>query len=502
MAGGRFGDGQRDLRARTAKGIVVNAAFLVALNALGFLKGFGVAAFISPKDYGVWGLLAVSFATLFNLVQVGVDDKYIQQDKADQEAAFQEAFTLQCLLCGAFVVVIGLAMPLYALAYADWKILLPGYALALSIPAIALQTPLWPYYRNMDYLKQRRLQSFDPVVGFVATIGLAAIGLGFWALVLGVIAGSWASALVAMRNSPYPLRLRYRRGTFREYWSFSAPLFYSAIVVVVIAQVPVLVAKHTVGLLGVGAIAVAGNISQYANKVDDIVTNTLYPAVCAVKDRADLLRESFMKSNRLALLWAAPVGAGIALFAPDLVAHVLGRRWGVATFAIQVFGLIAGINQIGFNWSAFYRAIDNTRPIAISTTVMCVGVLAFAIPLLVLKDVDGYAVGMAMAIVCLIVNRLYYLSRLFPLRAILRNCAQGIFPTIPGVAAALLVRAASWGSPRTILEWFAEMAAFGLVTGAITVFSERDLLREFRGYLGGRGGGVRTAAAADLPAAS
>ncbi|MDX6665811.1 MAG: hypothetical protein QOG68_2017, partial [Solirubrobacteraceae bacterium] len=481
------------------KGIVVNAAFLIAMNLLGFLKGFGVAAFLKPAEYGLWGLLAVAFTTLFKLVQVGVDDKYIQQDHEDQEAAFQEAFTMQCLLCGAFVVVIALAMPLYALAYADWNVLLPGYVLALAIPAMALQTPLWAYYRNMDYLTQRKLQVFDPVVGFVSTIALAAAGFGYWSLVVGVVLGAWTAAFVAVRASPFPLRLRYTRGTLKEYWGFSGPLFYSALMVIVIAQVPVLVGKHAVGLLGVGAMAVANNISQYAYRVDDVVTNTLYPAVCAVKDRKDLLLESFLKSNRLALLWGMPVGIGIALFAQDIVAHVLGAKWNVAIFAIQVVAVTASINQIGFNWSAFYRALNDTRPIAVLSAVVCAGVLLISIPLLLTDGVDGYVIGMGAAIVISVVVRLGYLARLFPLRPVLVNCARGMLPTLPGVVAVVAIRLATWGGTRTTLEFLVEAAAYGLVVGAVTLVSERELLHEFRSYLSGGGAGIRTRAAASVP---
>ena len=42
--------------------------------------------------------------------------------------------------------------------------------------------------------------------------------------------------------------------------------------------------------------------------------------MCAVADRTELLFETFVKSNRLALMWAMPSGLGLALFAPDLVA--------------------------------------------------------------------------------------------------------------------------------------------------------------------------------------
>ena len=47
--------------------------------------------------------MIVVFTTLYGLVQIGVNDKYIQQDSEDQEAAFQLAFTLQLMLSGLFV---------------------------------------------------------------------------------------------------------------------------------------------------------------------------------------------------------------------------------------------------------------------------------------------------------------------------------------------------------------------------------------------------------------
>ena len=35
-----------------------------------------------------------------------------------------------------------------------------------------------------------------------------------------------------------------------------------------------------------------------------------------------------MKSNRLAMMWGIPFGVGLALFAADLVHHVIGREVG------------------------------------------------------------------------------------------------------------------------------------------------------------------------------
>jgi hypothetical protein len=42
----------------------------------------------------------------------------------------------------------------------------------------------------------------------------------------------------------------------------------------------------------------------FTERLDTIVSDTLYPTVCAVADCPALLFEAFVKSNRLALMWA------------------------------------------------------------------------------------------------------------------------------------------------------------------------------------------------------
>ena len=61
----------------------------------GWCAGSWSPAFSRTSDYGVWGVLSIALAGLFWFKQVGVGDKYVQQDEPDQELAFQKAFTLE-----------------------------------------------------------------------------------------------------------------------------------------------------------------------------------------------------------------------------------------------------------------------------------------------------------------------------------------------------------------------------------------------------------------------
>jgi O-antigen/teichoic acid export membrane protein len=477
------------LRRLAAGGAVVNAVFLVALNGLGLLKGFIVAGFLTAHDYGVWGLLFISLGTLYWLKDIGVADKFVQQDDADQEVAFQKAFTIELLLTGLFVLVLAAAVPLLALIYGTHQIIAPGFAICAILPALALQSPVWVYYRRMDYVRQRTLQAADPLVAFTVTVALAAAGLGYWALVLGVAGGSWTGALIALRFSPYRLKLRYERTTLRSYASFSWPLFLVNGSSVVIVQAAVFVGQKAIGLAGVGIITLASSISAYTDQADAIVTQTLYPAICAVKDRTELLFETFVKSNRLTLMWGVPFGVGLSLFADDLV-HALGPRWYGAAGVIRAFGLIAAAAHIGFNWHAFYRARAQTRPLAVVAVLLMVVFLAVAVPLTYSDHLNGFALGMAIVAAVHLAARWYYLRKLFSGFAMARHAARAIAPTVPAAAAVLLVRLAE--SSRVPL---AELALYAAVTIAATWLLERDLLREVLGYVRG----PRAAAAHPTP---
>lgn len=475
------------LRTHVARGTIVNTAFVSGLATLTLLRGLVVAAFLAPDDYGIWGILVVGLGTLSWLKQVGFGEKYVQQDEPDQEAAFQKAFTLE-LIANAFLAVVLLAaLPVAVAVYEQDEIVVPGLVCIAILPALVLQTPLWVYYRRMEFVRQRLLQAVDPVVGFVVAVALAAAGAGYWALVASMVAGAWAGALVIWRASPYRLRLRWDRATARTYFGFSWPLFVSGIGLLVMAQGTLIAASRSLGLAAVGAVTIANQFSAYVNRVDEIVTTTLYPAICAVRDRTEVLREAFAKSNRLTLMWGLPFGFGLALFAQPLADHVIGDRWDFAVGAIQASGVAAALSHVAFNWAAFHRALDRTRPIAVGTWIAVASYGLIVVPLLISAGLRGYAWGIIAAGAIQLVMRGWFMHRLLGGFGFLLHALRAALPVLPGVVAVLAVQLAADGPDGPALA-AAEVGLYVLVVGAATWRFERALLREAAGHLRRRRG--------------
>ena len=225
--------------------------------------------------------------------------------------AFQKAFTLELLYTLASASSAALALPLFALLYGQPEIIAAGPGRSRSslpaqrpagaaldlLPADGLRAPAAlagdrPGRRRSS--SRSRSRSPAPATGPRRRPASPAAGRGGRRRLLA---------------SPYKLAppLRPRHAARVRRLLLAAVRSPAAASLVLVAGHRCWSASRSVGLAGVGAIALAVDLAQFADRVDEIVTGTLYPAICAVRDRTDLLFESFVKSNRLALMWGDAV---------------------------------------------------------------------------------------------------------------------------------------------------------------------------------------------------
>lgn len=473
------------LRRLAARGTIVNAAFEIGLAALGALRRIAVAAFLTRSEFGIWGVILPIIITLMWLKQIGVADKYVQQQETDQEAEWQRAFTLELLMSTVFFLLLCVVFPIYSVAYGRPEIIVPGVVLTFSVVISAFESPAWIPYRNLQFARQRALTAIDPVASIVLTIAFAAAGMGYWSLVLGAIGGSLAGAIVCVATCPYSIRLRFDWQRLKGYASFSLPLLGGGLSRMIVVQGSLLTANRVVGLAGIGAIGLATTIATFSDRADSVISQSIYPAVCRIVDRVDTMAEAYVKSNRLALMWAMPFAVGVALFASDFVDYVLGTRWRPAVPLMAAIALSCGLAQVGFNWGVFMRAVNNTKPLFMAALIDLGVFFVVAIPGMLIFDLAGYAAGFAASVVVQLGIRGWYMHRMFPGFNVLRQLVRGLLPVVPPAVLILLERALA-PDGRSSARALAEAAVYSALVVATTYAFERRLIAEAVGYVRGR----------------
>jgi O-antigen/teichoic acid export membrane protein len=481
--GDRFPFPRAQLRARTIRGALVTAVFLVLIDGLTVVQGLVVTRLLGPELIGLYGIVTVTTMTVVALKRVGIDEAYVRQDEAGQEEEFQRAFTIELGTSLVFAAALCALAPAVAAAYGDDRLL--GLMLAMSyLPvAFALQAPLWIFFRRMEYARQRALQAIQPVVSFAVTVPLAASGFGVWSLVVGPLAGYAVAVTAAITVSPYRLRLRWDRGAARRYLAFSAPILVATVATLAVQQGQVLAFDLVEGLRWVGFLTLAVTVTRYVDRADQIVTATIYPAIAAIQGRTRTLEELFTTSNRATLLWVLPFSAGLVLFAGDLVAFVVGEAWRDAELLIQGLAVAGLLQHVGFNWFSFYRAHGRTGPPAVEAVVHAGAFAALAVPLLVLAGPAGFVCGRVGAVLCALGVRARYVRRMLPRVRLAALVGPGLAALVPAVAATLAVRGALWGGERPLWQALVELGVFLGVFAALALRREAPLVAELRGAL-------------------
>ncbi|MFL5829151.1 MAG: oligosaccharide flippase family protein [Solirubrobacteraceae bacterium] len=484
-----------ELRGRTARGGLLNALFMGGAESLVLIQGLVVTALLGPKSIGLYGVVSTTAVTILALQRVGIDEAFVQQDAPDQEAEFQRAFTVALVIATLASLLIAAAAPILVAIYGDQQLLWLTLAVCYLPVGFALQAPQWIFFRRMDFLRLRVLQTSVPVITFCVTVPLAATGFGVWSLIVGPIVGNTVAILAGLAVSPYRLRIRFDGVAARHYLRFSWPVFATALTMLALQQGQITAFGIKGGLVAAGFITLAATLTRYVDRADQILTTTIYPAICAVRDQLDTLSELFVKSNRLTLMWAFPFGVTFMLFSADLVTRILGRKWDPAIPLLAGMAGALALQQIGYNWFSFYRARGNSSPQAIESAVLLVAFFAFAIPGLAIWGTWGFIAGRGLTSLAALVVRRHYVRALLPKVSLVRLATPAALATAAAAAPVLVLRFTLWGGHRPAGQIVAELALWGAGLALWTWLLERSLLRELRSYLG-----VRTPPAAGFAA--
>ena len=425
----------------------------------------------------------MTLLSLLWLKQIGVADKYVQQNEPDQETAFQKAFTIELAMSLAFLVLVVVALPLYAFAYATPKIIVPGLVLSLAVPLTAFESPIWIPYRRMQFVRQRTLGKRDRSRDLVRGHGRAG-GRGRGLLVAGDRhrAGQLHGRRGGDRHlSPTACACATTAGRCASTW-VSWPLMALSLANLAVVQGSLIVSNRVVGLAGIGVIGLASSIASFADGVDGIISQTLYPAVCAVADRRDKLFEAFIRVEPA----RADVGGAVRRRPCPVRAGPrplpARRTLGPGDRDDRSLRPDGGVEQVGFNYSIFLRAVNDTKPIM---RVWLANLACFAVagvPLILWLGLTGYALAFAAMTAVQIGARAHYLSRMFRGFKLTRHLIRAMAPSVPAAAIVLGLRTAVH-LPQELPVALGELALYVAATLAATAWFEGPLVRELLGYL-------------------
>lgn len=469
-----------NLPRKIASGVAINVAFtaLTGLVAVGNI--LIIARLLAPEDMGLFVLASTFVEAFVMLSDFGTKEKFVQEGSLSPEATFKAAFTLNLLMAILLAAIILAIAPVAAKLYDNpqlWPLL---SLLSLIAFTETLTLPLAVYYRELDFLRYRIYPVAGKVGGFLLTALLAYWGAGVWSLALGTVSTLLITAV------PLWVGKAFRPGfvslaCIRSYVGFSLPYWASRVTGVITMQGAVFTISAYLSVKELGHFRLAEQLAGYAFLIEAIIGQTIFPALCRLQESDEELRKIFATVSKISMVWAAPFGMGLFVFANDLVTHLFSEKWRGMELMLKVQGGAVLFGSIAYAWDNFLKAKGTSRPTLVAATGLAVTFLTVFVPAVAVLGYGGIPLGIGAIVVVGLVIKKYYMERLFP----------GI--SIFGIVAPEIVSAL--GAGIVVLAWkgmhasdggglFAmRVSLFGAAYLLSVVLFERDFIKGIPAFL-------------------
>jgi O-antigen/teichoic acid export membrane protein len=308
-----------------------------------FLLSITLARLLSPKEYGLVGMLMVFCGIGQVFADSGLSTALVQRpaNSADDEAT---VFYLNIGAGAVLTLFICAISPLVAKFYGQ-PILIPllcvlslqVFLSSFGIVQFALLT------RAMDFRRLAMISTLSVLASGAVGIGMALNGLGVWSLAGQSVSGALFSSLLVWRLGNWRLTGHFRRASFQAMWSFSSRLLASGLLDTVFENLYNVIIGRVYRPADLGFFTRARSLAQLpAGFVVSIFSQTTLPAFSRIKDDVKLLKSNVRKVIRILTAVHFPAMAAMAVVADPLVRFLLTDKWAPCVPYLQVLS-IAGI---------------------------------------------------------------------------------------------------------------------------------------------------------------
>ena len=307
-----------------------SSAFQVAINLaqrlIGILSTLILARMLTPDDFGIIAILALTIHLIDILSDAG-SQQYIIQKQDSDITDLNTAWSIDIIGKFALTGIIFLVAPLIALTLNNPLLTDAIRVVSLSIPLRALRNPaLILLAKELEYKKLFKLNICQKLLSFCAVMIVVAIQPSYWAIVTGDIVSAIIMLVGSYRIHSYRPQWTLRR--LREQWSFSQWALLRGITGFGRSQADILIVSKLFPPAALGGYHLQRELALIpAFSLVIPAVEPLLSAIAKAKQDVELLRYRMRLSMVTLLAILIPLSTFIFLESELIVAVLLGEQW-------------------------------------------------------------------------------------------------------------------------------------------------------------------------------
>lgn len=338
-----------NLRQRTLVGLGWNGAARLLGQLLQLAATVILARLLSPKEYGLLGMVLVFTGFATYVADMGLGASIIQRSTVT-ERHLNSVFWLNVATGIALSAVFGLSAPLIARFYQEPQLRMLTVAIALSFLVNSLnvvQSALLD--KALNFRTKFWIETVSYVASGAVAVALAFGGAGVWSLVGQSLTQAASRVVMMWSKSSWRPSLSFDFTAIKELMRFSGHLTGFGIVIYWSQNVDKLAIGRWIGSGALGIYSLADKLMRLpmAN-VTDVTTSVMFPALSSIQDDVESVRRVYLRATRMIAFITFPAMIALSVLAEPAILVVYGAKWRESIPILQLL-CFAGLAQSATN---------------------------------------------------------------------------------------------------------------------------------------------------------
>ena len=341
------------LKDKTISGLTWS--FIDNFSSLGiqFIVGIVLARLLSPKEFGLIGLITIFIAISATFIDSGFSNSLIRKKDCTQKD-YSTIFYFNLLAS----VILYLLLYFLAIPISDFFsepklvdiIRIIGISLILSSFGIIQRAILT---KRVDFKLQTKVSVITSLISGGIAIYMAYTGYGVWSLVWKTISAAFITSLLLwLWNRWYP-HIIFNYKIFKEHFKFGYKLLLSGIINTLYLNIYYIIIGKYFSTIELGYYTRAEQFSNLpSSNITGVVSRVSYPVLSQLQSEPEKLKEGYDRIIKTTMFISFILMFGLAAAAKPFVLTLIGEKWINSVLYLQLLcfsGMLYPLHALNLN---------------------------------------------------------------------------------------------------------------------------------------------------------
>ncbi len=316
------------LKTKTIKGVSWSFVDNIAGSGIMFLVGLILARILTPKEFGLIGIISIFIAVFNSIVDSGFSNALIRKNNASN-IDYNTAFIFNLILSVFLFIGLFFFAPFVGTFFKETQLvpLTRAMSIIVLINAFALvQRTL--LVKRVDFKTQTKISIIASISSGVIGIGMALSGFGVWSLVAQQISRQLLNTVFLWVYNKWLPKLEFSIKSFKELFGFGWKLLVSGLIDTIWNQLYQVIIGKFYSTSDLGQFTRARGFSDiFSSNLTGVVQRVSYPVLSSIQDDNERLKQAYKKIIKSTMFMAFVLMLGLAAVAKPMVLVLIGEKW-------------------------------------------------------------------------------------------------------------------------------------------------------------------------------